>query len=133
MKDYDKFKKCNEKKIIIIKSGIFYYVYNEDAIIVNYLTGYKLYYLNNKKLCVSFTDKSLNSVLYRIRLKTICYIVLDKTIKQEYIGILSSYEKVYEEASLMVNKDVIIDNILDKLRILSLEELEKVKKFIERN
>lgn len=55
MKDYDKFKKCNEKKIIIIKSGIFYYVYNEDAIIVNYLTGYKLYYLNNKKLCVSFT------------------------------------------------------------------------------
>lgn len=78
-------------------------------------------------------NKSLNSVLYRIRLKTICYIVLDKTIKQEYIGILSSYEKVYEEASLMVNKDVIIDNILDKLKILSLEELEKVKKFVERN
>lgn len=69
MKDYDKFKKCNEKKIIIIKYGIFYYVYNEDAIIVNYLTGYKLYYLNNKKLCVSFTDKSLNSVfLYYIEL-----------------------------------------------------------------
>ncbi len=78
-------------------------------------------------------NKSLNSVLYRIRLKTICYIVLDKTIKQEYISILSSYEKVYEEASLMINKDVIIDNILDKLKILSLEELEKVKKFIERN
>ena len=78
-------------------------------------------------------NKCLNSVLYRIRSKTICYIVFDKTIKQEYIGILSSYEKVYEEASIMVNKDVIIDNILDKLKILSLEELEKVKKFIERN
>ena len=33
----------------------------------------------------------------------------------------------------MINKDVIIDNILDKLKILSLEELEKVKKFVERN
>ena len=122
-----------EKSRIIKSTQIINKKDSDKAIIVNYLTGYKLYYLNNKKLCVSFTDKSLNSVLYRIRLKTICYIVLDKTIKQEYIGILSSYEKVYEEASLMVNKDVIIDNILDKLKILSLEELEKVKKFIERN
>lgn len=66
MNDYFEVKSNNKDAVVIIKYGLFYSTFSNDAIIVSYISNYKLFY-NNNCLCVSFTDKSLYVILTRLR------------------------------------------------------------------
>lgn len=87
MKDCYNLKNEYKNSIILIKIGLFYNTYNEDAIIIHNLTKYKLYN-NNGIMCTSFTDKSIDLVLSRLRSMNVSYVVkiskelLDKTNKE---------------------------------------------------
>ena len=65
----------------------------EDAIMVSYLINYKIYY-NDDKLCVSFTDKSLSIVLSRLRIRKISYILINKEVKEQFVGIILEYNNL---------------------------------------
>ena len=39
---YESLKSLNDKSIVIIKNGIFYYTYNDDAIVLWHLFDYKI-------------------------------------------------------------------------------------------
>lgn len=56
-----KIKKENVNKIIGIKKGIFIHTYENDALIISYLMGYKLLVDNNQIYC-SFPEKSMKKV-----------------------------------------------------------------------
>ena len=81
MEEYFKLKNENKKSIIMIKKGLFYNAFYEDAIMMSYLMNYKIYY-NNDKLCISFPDKSLSLVLSRLRVRKISYLLINKEVKE---------------------------------------------------
>ena len=129
--EYVKLKKNNKYCIIITKSGLFYNVYGKDAIIINNMTNYKLFFYNDK-LCTSFPKESLNLILSRLRTMNISYIVIHKNTKEEYIGKDINYIKFYDKASSLREREILIEKILYKLKLLDLYKLKDIENMIER-
>ena len=129
--EYVKLKKNNKYCIIITKSGLFYNVYGKDAIIINNMTNYKLFFYNDK-LCISFPNESLNLILSRLRTMNISYIVIHKNTKEEYIGKDINYIKFYDKASSLREREILIEKILYKLKLLDLYKLKDIENMIER-
>ena len=121
--EYLNIKDNNKDIVIIIKYGLFYNAFNEDAIIISYLSNYKLFY-NNDYLCVSFTDKSLYIVLTRLRVRNINYIVINKEKIEKYIGNINDYDKNLKEASLVKERELLINKLIEKIKN---EEINKIK------
>lgn len=122
---YEKIKEDYKTSIVIIKYGLFYNVFSEDAIIINYLTNYKLFY-NNNKLCASFTDKSISLVLSRLRVRKISYIVVNKKITEEYLGSIISYNEVLKESNRNNQKILLIEKIIDILNHLNEDKVKEI-------
>ena len=132
MDKYEKIKENNKNSIVIIKYGLFYNVFHEDAIIISYLMNYKLFY-NNNKLCTSFTDKSISLVLSRLRLRKISYIVVNKMIKEEYLGSIIEYNKILNESNKVNEKMLLIEKIVDILKNTDDKKVKKIYLELERN
>ena len=94
MKKYDELKLENTDKLVIVKSGIFYVAYDEDAKILNYLLNYKIinnrvgFPLNNKDEVIKKVNGYGISVIideetYKSNKKNNCYYeVLDKALNK---------------------------------------------------
>ena len=61
MKKYDELKLENTDKLVIVKSGIFYVAYDEDAKILNYILNYKI--INNR---VGFPLNNKDEVIKKV-------------------------------------------------------------------
>lgn len=129
--EYLNIKDNNKDIVIIIKYGLFYNAFNEDAIIISYLSNYKLFY-NNDYLCVSFTDKSLYIVLTRLRVRNINYIVINKEKIEKYIGNINEYDKNLKEASLVKERELLINKLIEKIKNEETYKLKEMLKIIER-
>lgn len=122
MKEYYNMKRKFLNEIIIVKKGIFYYVYNEDSYIVNYLFNYKI--INKNIDYVVFSD--IKKVINKFKILDIGYIIiLEKEIKKE-IGDSLIYDKYLKLADEHIGKKVIIDKIIEKLYKLDIKKLEKL-------
>lgn len=116
-----------EKDYVNLVKGIgkFYNVYNDDAIIISYLMGYKV---RENKTC-GFPDNALNKVINKLEDKKISYIVtmsrksidnIKSGIKRnkylyeneyideaEYFASMMNYKKAYPFTSNKKNEDII--------------------------
>ena len=131
LEKYNEIKEKNENSVVIIKSGIFYNMYKEDAIIISYLMNYKLFY-NNNNICVSFTDKSLSLVLSRLRIRKISYIVINKEITEQFIGGIMEYNRLLKEANLVCEKELLIDKINEGIKKMNIDSLKAIYELLER-
>ena len=84
-----------EKTLQLYKIGNFYNIYGDDAIILNYLFGYKI--LIDGKVC--FPESALIKVINTIEDKKIDYQIInkEKDIIKKY-GNFNSYNKVLKQA-----------------------------------
>ncbi len=80
---YSEYKKIYQEYVLLLESGIFYNVYNNDAGIINRLLNYKMKYCNDTYI-VGFPISSLHNVLDTLKNKKINYVVLDKNDMNEY-------------------------------------------------
>lgn len=76
---YNENKVKYSKYVILIKVGIFYETYNEDAYILNNLLGYKISDINgNKRL--GFPVNSFTKVTLKLKKFKINYLIIDKEV-----------------------------------------------------
>ena len=75
---YNKYKKEYNEYVIIIESGVFYYVLNDDCGVINKLLDYKIKYLCGN-FSIGFPSNSINKVTEKLNTKEINYLVLKKS------------------------------------------------------
>lgn len=75
---YNKYKKEYKEYVIIIESGVFYYVLNDDCGVINKLLDYKIKYLCGN-FSIGFPINSINKVTEKLNTKEINYLVLKKS------------------------------------------------------
>lgn len=121
--------------IIMIKSGSFYVSFNEDAIILNKIFGYKIVSLkNNIKVGfpINLRDKNINI----LENKKINYIIIeDKELSSSIRFKFNNYKKYKENYFDFINIDMRINKINKKLKDLSVGDnisniLDKVEMII---
>ena len=125
---YESLKKDNKKSIILIKEGVFYKTFGEDAIILWYIMNYRL---TNDSL--SFSLNVSNKVFEELRKKEIGYITMgDDTLK------ISGNDEVYDLHNKLANyyydkykKKEKLTSLLDNLLDKDLENYDKIFKFFE--
>ena len=85
------------------------------------MMSYLIYY-NNDKLCISFPDKSLSLVLSRLRVRKISYVLINKEVKEQFMGLVLEYNNLLKEATKIKEKELIIDKINNNLKMLDLKK-----------
>lgn len=131
MKDYYNLKNEYRNSIILIKIGLFYNTYNGDAIIIHNLTKYKLYN-NNGIMCTSFTDKSIDLVLSRLRSINVSYIVKTSKKLTKYIGRVTSYKELLDKVKKENERAMLLINMSEFINKLEDIKLKKLLKYLER-
>lgn len=89
--------------ILLVKVGVFYNAYMDDATIVNHIFNYKIKTISGMDM-VGFPKESLNKVLCLLEKRTINYIVVDKSNNYEEETKLNlkqnnKYESIKQEAT----------------------------------
>lgn len=125
---YESLKKDNNKCIILIKEGVFYKTFNEDAIILWHIMNYRL---TNDSL--SFSLNVSNKVFDELLKKEISYIIMGDDILKVlgndeiydlYKKLSSYYYDKYKKKEKLTN---LLNNLLDK----DLENYDKIFNFFE--
>lgn len=125
---YESLKKDNNKCIILIKEGVFYKTFNEDAIILWHIMNYRL---TNDSL--SFSLNVSNKVFDELLKKEISYIIMGDDILKVlgndevydlYNKLASYYYDEYKKKEKLIN---LLNNLLDK----DLENYDKIFNFFE--
>ena len=123
-------RKENDYVNLVKGIGKFYNVYNDDAIIISYLMGYKV---RENKTC-GFPDNALNEVINKLEDKKISYIVT----KMGNIDIEKNYKKINQYSSFLIEarkSHVIVarlDDMVDKINEMPFDKIEKIIKTIEK-
>ena len=121
--------------IIMIKSGSFYVSFNEDAIILNKIFGYKIVSLKNN-IKVGFPINLRNKNINILENKKINYIIIeDKELSSSIRFKFNNYKKYKENYFDFINIDMRINKINKKLKDLSVGDnisniLDKVEMII---
>ena len=114
--------------ILIRKVGGFYNVFDDDAIIVSYLTGYKV--VNGR---CGFPINSLGKVTNLLGDNNVNYIVRENMIdvdKKNYKK-KNKYSIVFEKAKKKIDIDYRISSIMDRVSGLSYDRLCSLLDVIE--
>lgn len=116
--------------IKIRSNGLFYDTLDDDAYIIHNIFGYSI---SKTKRC-SFPNKSLNKVTNILDGKKINYIVMDSDGQEEKHDFdnLNSYDKYLDKAKKHYNKEIKIDDIINKIDKLSDEELDNLVNLVEK-
>lgn len=104
--------------ILFLKRGKFYYCYKDDAYIIHYLFKYKL--VND---CVSFSEEALDKVLNVLDDRDLGCVIFDGIVLDKVYGDSVKYSYVYNDSLEYISKENIINNINDKLKNYTLEQL----------
>lgn len=120
--------------LVLNSNGLFYETYNEDAMIINFLFGYKI---NKKK--ASFPISSKNKVINILENKKINYKINDNndsSYEKDFKN-LNCYQKTLDKAYKISFREKKLNNIIKKLRKLDSEKLEEliniVGKYVNEN
>ena len=84
-------------------------------------------------MCISFPKESLNLLLSRIRLIKIGYVVISKKEKQSFYGSDESYLDYCKITFEKRNRDLLLEEVLEKIKKLNFENLKEIKKKLERS
>ena len=125
---YNDIKLENKNKIVLIKQGIFYLTYNNDALILKQIFNYKV--IDNKLgfpiSKISFVLKVLNEVMIDV-------VVVEDDIITEYNVLNSNYSNYLKSAKLIDKRDKMFNEInhLLKLKInKNATNFKKIKDFL---
>ena len=117
MKLIDKYKTYKDKyenTLVIIKEGIFYKTFEDDAKILWYIFDYK--YVNDS---VSFGNSPYDKVILKLNKLDISYIILDKDeIVLSHIRDEDAYLSYKSLSIKSYNQLVKTENLIDKLQML---------------
>jgi len=111
-------KNKNKNKLIIILSGIFYYTFENDSLLLWHIMKYKIKNKETKEL--SFGKGCLDKVLDNLKEMSIGYIVTDNksNVLNEYqpdLNVYDSYEKIAEVEYFKFHKMEILTEKLKKI------------------
>ena len=114
--------------VVIRRTGGFYNVFDDDAIIISYLTGYKI----TSGRC-GFPLNSLNKVTNLLEDNTINYIVRDnmEDIDNKNYKKLNMYDKILEKGKKKFDIDYRVNDVMDRVRLLSYDRLCELLDVIE--
>ena len=114
--------------VVIRRTGGFYNVFDDDAIIVSYLTGYKV---SNSKC--GFPINSLNKVTNLLDDNTINYVVREnmEDVDSRNYKKLNKYDKVLEKGKKKFDIDYRVNDVIDKIKLLSYDRLCELLDVIE--
>ena len=114
--------------VVIRKSGGFYNVFDDDAIIVSYLTNYKI--VGGR---CGFPINSLNKVTNLLDNNSINYVVRDnmEDIEKKNFKKKNKYKIMLEKVKKKFNIDYRINYILNKINELSYDKLCSLLGIIE--
>ena len=114
--------------VVIRWTGGFYNVFDDDAIIISYLTGYKI----TSGRC-GFPLNSLNKVTNLLEDNTINYIVRDnmEDIDNKNYKKLNMYDKILEKGKKKFDIDYRVNDVMDRVRLLSYDRLCELLDVIE--
>lgn len=121
---YEAYKESNKDKIIIIKEGIFYKTFKEDALILWYIFDYKL-----ANESVSFGNNSYQKVIEKFEKLEIGYLIY---ISQEEQLLKEGDEEVYQYHKLLSKKSREKQQKKEDIMIRIDELLCKDNKFYQR-
>ena len=111
------------------KNALFYEVYDDDAVILNYLLGYK-----NIKGRVGFPINAFSKVINILEDKKINYKIIDEQEEVKDFKNLNQYLNILAKASDKIEVNNKINKILDKLKTFDegtlYEILEKVESIV---
>lgn len=110
-------------------SGKFFNTYNEDALLINYLLGYKL--LDGKR--AGFPDIALEKVTSKLEECNISYTVnyLDKEPIKKDFRKRNAYHRYLKEAKEKIDFKTRAQLILSKIENASLQEIEEILELID--
>jgi len=109
----------------IRKSGTFYTVFDDDCYIIYFLFNY-----NIKNSKIGFPKSALNKVINKLDELKINYEVVGVDLRGNYKN-LNKYLKFVELGKIKYNSDINYQNIIDKLKDVSDEKLERILMTIE--
>ena len=114
--------------VVIRRTGGFYNVFDDDAIIVSYLTGYKI----SNGRC-GFPLNSLNKVTNLLDDNTINYVVREnmEDVDSRNYRKLNKYDKVLEKGKKKFDIDYRVNDVIDKIKLLSYDRLCELLDVIE--
>ena len=114
--------------VVIRRSGGFYYVFDDDAMIISYLTGYKV----SGDRC-GFPLNSLSKVTNLLEDNSINYLVKEKMeeVDRREFKKNNKYGKILDKGKKKFSIDYRINNIMEKLNELSYDELDELLDVIE--
>ena len=116
----------NNRSIVIRKSGGFYQVFDNDALIISYLFDYKI--INYK---CGFPLIAINKVINTLEEKKINFIIKDEEEVVKNFRNKNTYSKYLEKARVKDNINNRIKSILDKINDLDVKKLNEVLSVIE--
>jgi len=122
MFDYDNLKEDYQTDILIFKKGNFYYVYNNDALIISFLFDYKI--INNEIDAVVFP--SVTKILKELKRLNIGYLLYDVLLLEREYGDSSIYYRYLNLAKNNNNKKMLIDRIVNILNNYNINQLEEL-------
>ena len=113
---YKNFKEESKDTIVIIKNGIFYYTYNDDAIILWNLFDYKIKDDNE----LGFGSNSYSKVLSKLKDKNLSYIVYDSSSNKldEYLTDNNLYNTYLRISKNKYNDSKLSNNLVNKINLL---------------
>ena len=116
----------NNRSIVIRKSGGFYQVFDNDALIISYLFDYKI--INYK---CGFPLVAINKVINTLEEKKINFIIKDEEEVVKNFRNKNTYSKYLEKARVKDNINNRIKSILDKINDFDVKKMNEVLSVIE--
>ena len=109
-----------KENVIIRRTGGFYNVFDDDAIIISYLTGYKI--VGGR---CGFPINSLDKVTNALDNNSVNYVVKENMIDVDKKNFKrnNKYNKVLDKGKKKINIDYRINGIMEKINDLSYDKL----------
>ena len=134
---YNKNKESNENSIVLIKSGIFYKTFNNDAYIVAHLCNYKINRLSNFVM-VGFPENTIENVKEKLLKENVSFVIINednRILSSKNKFIKSNYKVLLDRSCKLKNIEMEIERIKSTLDILkgtkSIENIiSKIKEII---
>lgn len=129
-KKVEKVVRIKKEVIELRKSGKFYNSFGDDAIILHYLTGYKIVH---EKGGVGFPETAYNKVINLLDDEEVSYIVYEKDniIEEKDFKKLNSYKSLLKKGLKDLEIEVRFEKIFKKIKTLNAKELDHILDLIE--
>lgn len=122
--------KIKKDLIELRKSGKFYNTFGDDAIILHYLTGYKIV---KEKGGVGFPETAYNKIINILEKEEVSYIVYEKEniIEEKNFKKLNSYKSLLKKGIKDLEMEERFNKIENKIKTLNAKELDHILDLIE--